>query len=507
MSKIGKACLLISGLFILASGVTRLAMGMWHDSLYVSLGIALVFLVLAVAKDHQTYLEFLTMRTTKHGMNMGVLILIVVVFLISINFIAAKNDKKLDWTSEGLNSLSEQSVKAAKAVSEDLKVILLSAKEQRDQDSLRAQMQQLVNMYSNQNSKISFVPYNARQRPELAQKYGFTSGEFGIFVEYKGKQVRVDQPTEEELTKALIKSSRNTKKSVYFTLGHGEPSIADSSADGLSQIKQELDTVYEVKELKLIETQKIPEDAAMIAIIGPTQQLLPTEMDLLRTYGKNGGHILVAADPGKNHNIAQLTKTFGVEFKNNYILDPRAAIPGMGNVAAIGTTFSQSSEMTRGFPTGSVAIFELASALSKAPDASKDIELDDVVRTDGVPLSTNQLSERPQASGRGPFTLVMAAKGKLPEASREFSAAFFGDSDFVANKLLNTNNNRDLFLNAISFLSEDEDLIAIRPKSPKGTTFFATSVELNLLAAFFVIFLPVLMFGSGGFIWWRRKSA
>jgi ABC-type uncharacterized transport system involved in gliding motility auxiliary subunit len=101
----------------------------------------------------------------------------------------------------------------------------------------------------------------------------------------------------------------------------------------------------------------------------------------------------------------------------------------------------------------------------------------------------------------------MSASGKLPDGAREFSAVFFGDSDFAKNKLINNNNNRDLFMNSISYLSQDSDLISIRPKSPKGTKFFATSMQINMLAGFFVIILPLLMFGSGGFIWWRRKSA
>ena len=81
------------------------------------LGIAVFFFGLAVFKDARFYLEFLTMRTTKHGMNMGALILMAVVALVSINFLAVRYEKKFDWTSERLNSLSDQSLKAFKASS------------------------------------------------------------------------------------------------------------------------------------------------------------------------------------------------------------------------------------------------------------------------------------------------------------------------------------------------------------------------------------------------------
>jgi len=39
----------------------------------------------------------------------------------------------------------------------------------------------------------------------------------------------------------------------------------------------------------------------------------------------------------------------------------------------------------------------------------------------------------------------------------------FGDSDFAANSDLKLSGNRDLILNSLNWLAEDEDLISIRP--------------------------------------------
>ena len=41
-----------------------------------------------------------------------------------------------------------------------------------------------------------------------------------------------------------------------------------------------------------------------------------------------------------------------------------------------------------------------------------------------------------------------------------------GDSDFVTNSLLGVQGNRDLFLNTLNWLSQQENLISIRPKDP-----------------------------------------
>ena len=59
------------------------------------------------------------------------------------------------------------------------------------------------------------------------------------------------------------------------------------------------DSSFQVKPLDLINNPKVPEDAAVVAVIGPTVALLEPEMDLLRDYARSGGRMLVAADPGQ----------------------------------------------------------------------------------------------------------------------------------------------------------------------------------------------------------------
>ncbi len=516
MSKKGKACLLIAGLFILASGVARLVLQVWDPNLFFPLGLACAFLCAGAFVERRTISEFLGMRTTKHGMNMGALILIAVVALVSVNFIAVKNDKKFDWTSEGLNSLSEQSLKAAKAVTDEFKIVLLS---RRDQDVERARRVVLdaVHKYRVANSKITFAPHDARQRPDLAQKFSFSQGAFGIFAEYKGKQLRIEKPTEEDITRAIMRLTRESKKTVYFTEGHGERSLGDTGPEGLSLYKEDLETTYDVKPLNLVDAQAIPEDTAAIVVAGPKQQFLETELRALRDYARAGGRLLVAIDPGERHNLAQLTKTLGVEFKNNYVLDPRAQVPGRGNVAAIGTVFSRTSEITKGFAAGQIAIFQLGSAVTRAPDAPAGFRVEELVRTDAAPLSTNDISnERIRPDGKGPFALALAVEGKLPpvpddpnasKESKDFSAAVFGDSDFLSNQLFNQNLNRDLIMNATAYLARDTDLITIRPNQPKGTVLDLTGGKALFILLGFLVPLPILLLTTGGVVWYRRRTA
>ena len=57
---------------------------------------------------------------------------------------------------------------------------------------------------------------------------------------------------------------------------------------------------------------------------------------------------------------------------------------------------------------------------------------------------------------------------KPPKPSKpETRIVVFGDSDFVANGYLGIPGNKDLFLNTVNWLAQQENLISIRPRDPE----------------------------------------
>jgi ABC-type uncharacterized transport system involved in gliding motility auxiliary subunit len=63
-----------------------------------------------------------------------------------------------------------------------------------------------------------------------------------------------------------------------------------------------------------------------------------------------------------------------------------------------------------------------------------------------------------------------------------------------------------LFLNAVAWLSSDEDLIAIRPKDPEERPVELTPAQLAMIkyGALGVLPLAVVIAGLG--VWWRRRG-
>ena len=81
-----------------------------------------------------------------------------------------------------------------------------------------------------------------------------------------------------------------------------------------------------------------------------------------------------------------------------------------------------------------------------------------------------------------------------------------GDSDFAANYALGIQGNRDLFMNAMNWLAQQENLISIRPKEPDDRRITMTASEQKTVNWFTLLVLPATVFAAGIFSWSRRRG-
>ena len=82
----------------------------------------------------------------------------------------------------------------------------------------------------------------------------------------------------------------------------------------------------------------------------------------------------------------------------------------------------------------------------------------------------------------------------------------FGDSDFASNAYFSNSGGGALFLNAINWLTLEEDLIAIRPVDPSQRTLRRmTASEAGLVQMTSIFLIPIIVFIIGVAVWWRRR--
>jgi ABC-type uncharacterized transport system involved in gliding motility auxiliary subunit len=80
-----------------------------------------------------------------------------------------------------------------------------------------------------------------------------------------------------------------------------------------------------------------------------------------------------------------------------------------------------------------------------------------------------------------------------------------GDSDFVANKYMDQAN-PDLFMNSVNWLTEEEELISIRPKDQEQVQVQRlTGRQLRLVRYTSIFAIPLLLLIAGIGVWWKRR--
>nr|MCS5662580.1 hypothetical protein [Dehalococcoidia bacterium] len=81
-----------------------------------------------------------------------------------------------------------------------------------------------------------------------------------------------------------------------------------------------------------------------------------------------------------------------------------------------------------------------------------------------------------------------------------------GDSDFASDVYVGQSpGNMDFFLNIVSWLAEEEDLISVRPKAPENRSLTMTMRQQKLTLFFLIILLPIATVRMGIHIYMKRS--
>ncbi len=121
-----------------------------------------------------------------------------------------------------------------------------------------------------------------------------------------------------DFQKALLKVLRDAHI-VYFSVGHGEINEAAGTDAAEGRTGKSLRRLFEsqnytVKDLGLAQGlgTEVPDDATVVAVLGPTKALLPEEIATLKRYADKGGHLLLALDPEPKADLAPLAEIVGI---------------------------------------------------------------------------------------------------------------------------------------------------------------------------------------------------
>lgn len=513
IKKISKFSFVLSGVFALLFGIFRSAYSAGFETLeFTFLGLFFAFLLMGFFIERRLLVAFFLSRKTKKGMGQSVTVFLSLVLLIGLNYLVYKKDKSWDVTPDLVNTLSEQSLKVTKNL-ESVPHFLFLYKDTATKEQLEPKILPIVKLYQNVNPQIRFDSKSLIRHPELQKDFNLGQTPAGLFVLYGPQKERIYDVTEPGLTNALVKVSTD-KKSIYFLVGHGERSIDVplSDAQGISLLKKKLeDLFYIVKPLNLISSGEVPQDAAFLVIAGPQFPYQETELNLLRKYAEQGGHIFIAADPLLGHNMPLLTKSFGVEFLNTILFDSLGEQLRMGPTTVLGLVNDPGNPIMQTVPQDTPSYYLNASPLRRAVDLPKNWKVSELIKTqDGVEQKAD-FDGKKAVGSKGSQLLGIEVTGTMSPETKEneksvpyFHVILFGDSDFMSNQFLQQPANNNLVMNSFLQLSRDEQVRGMLPKQASVTPLNMTQLQ-GVLYFVALLLIPLVCFAMGAFVWFRRK--
>jgi ABC-type uncharacterized transport system involved in gliding motility auxiliary subunit len=340
---------------------------------------------------------------------------------------------------------------------------------------------------------------------------------------------------EQSITNSIIKVVTGQQKKIYFVQGHGERDTASGERDGYNAITAALGGEnYTVDKLVLAQAGAVPDDAAVVIVAGPKTDFFPPEIEALKKYLDKAGKLLLEIDPPQKAdgpqptNLIALAHDWGMDVGNDVVVDASGMGRLIGTDASVPVVATYGSHpITERFSY--VTAFPLARSVTPAAAGVNGHTAQPFAQTSAQSwaeadvkslMATGQVSlDEAKGDKKGPITIAAAASAASaaatapgasnpldPEAPKpETRVAVVGDSDFAANAGLGIQGNKDLFMNTIGWLSQQENLIAIRPNSPQDRRITLTATQQNNITLLALLVIPACIFGTGVWAWSRRR--
>ncbi len=454
-------------------------------------------------------------RQTKYSAFAAIYILIIIAVLATVNFLANRYNKTYDSTANKRYSLSEQTMKLASNLKQDVQVSYF------DETTSFPRAKDLLDRYANLSPKLKVAYIDPFKKPQLAKQYGVT--QTGAIILTSGeKREEARSLSEEELTSALIRLQKSGVKTVCFTTGAGEHSLDDNNGGAYSSVKQLIEkNNYKVEAINLIEKPQIGPGCSMVVVAGPRTDYPQPVVDSLKKYVEDGGRAIFLSDPplktgkdsiSENKALMDVLKGWGVAFNNDLILETSGigGLYGMGPEVALATNYGTHPivrEMKR-----TATAFPLVRSMEVKPGDKTSMEKIVSTSKNSIAATNLNLVGGSLSMPKGePKTYDVAAAGTYRTGQQkegnnvEGRIVAVGSSDFVANYALGFGGNRDLILNMLNWLSSDEDLISIRPKDPEDRRIQLTRAQMIMVRTVSQFVIPLAVVALGLMVWWRRR--
>jgi len=516
------------GLVLLIAGALYYSVtDVWDKWAVGLLAAGAVLLVGGTIANYRQIMTTLGRRSTKYAANYVVSVILVIALVSGLNFMGRRHVKRFDLTAVGQYTLAPQTTQVLDKLDRQLQIKAFFP------GGTYPRLEELLTEYRARSRRVSYEFIDPDKQPDQAKQYGVTVyGTFSnpftgtqlkygtLILLYGDRQEKIEKRSEEvreeDLTNAIIKIQRPEAKKVYFVQGHGEKDPADTERQGYSVAKKALeDQNFKVETVNLAREGKAPPDAKVLIFAGPTTEPFSQELDFVQDFLNAGGSVLLLLDPPPAASMESFLKQWGITADNDVVLDVSGAgrLMGAGPQIPLVLQYEQ-HRITDRFRN--MTFFPYVRSVQPAKESAAGVTVETLFKSN--PNSWGETDLRnPEASYdsktdlAGPLPLAVAATKEVKPAAGEQKAVrarlvVIGDSDFAANPYFGVQGNGNLFLNTVSWLGEEEDLISIRPKSPEDRRVILSRSQQNTVRLVVLFVIPGAVLLVGIVVWARRRK-
>lgn len=434
---------------------------------------------------------------------------------------AHRFDVSLDLTQEGRRELSEQTIRVLQSIDEDFQVYCLFLNiGSREIDTAKAKTEWFLKRCQQHTPYLTYTFMDPQVEKQRLEAMGMTmSRPEGTVVIRCGTRQRSVSLTgepprleERDFTNSLINVTRHAQPNVYYLTGHGER--ADAAL--FRRILQS--EAYQMQDFAVrIGNPSIPSDCDVLVINGLSAEMDPKEIQAIERYVDEGGRLLLMVDPvyartgGPAPRMAILSwleNRFGIVVGDDLILstigDQFGVVDLVPDSAAVNMfsqydvmdveflgCYSKEHPITRHFDQR----MTLASARSvrMAPEPPSRVAGTEVLRTLPYAWAEKQLHvlaepnppppklDAGELQGSIGVGVAASVQTDMPAGesgrTRDARIVVIGDTDFTDNESVLYAGHLNFLLNAMAWLTEHEELIAIRAVGSENRPLRLTDAE------------------------------
>jgi hypothetical protein len=447
-------------------------------------------------------------------------------------------------------SISEKTRNILADLKEEIRVVVFMT----PASPLYDQAFELLNRYAAASDKIKVEYIDPDKEPlrtkQLAEQFGISVADTVVF-SYgdRTKYVTADQMAdydyaaaqygqapsmrafkgEEQFTSAILSLVAPDVPKVYFVTGHGEASLGSA---GGAQSDRSLAVLAEALKRENIEAADtvllagtVPEDADVLAIVGPTRSFTEPELAALDTFLGKGGRLLVCLDPlieptgaMRTTRLEEFLATRGIQVNDDLVVDPSRKLP-FYDLSAVYLTGFPAHPVTKGLE-GIAVLFSVARSLTTEGEPAPVVVVETSTEGWGERNLTQLLSGQPVSredeDTPGPAAVgVVVEEGPVTEDATGdeakaavppgFRIVVYGDSDFMADYEISNAGNLILALNTINWLAAREQSLGIPPREVEQVSLFLSQQQMRTILLITLLAMPGAAIVIGILVWRRRR--